>query len=133
MSIEEKKHRLYVRLGDVLGDEEAATLMEHLPPSGIDLANLARRDEVATKADLEQLRVVTKADLGELRGDMNVLATQLRGEMNVLRTELQGEIKAQGFELRADLRNALRLQMFSILAAMMGQSALILAAAKAIR
>jgi hypothetical protein len=121
MTTEEKRHRLYVRLGDVLGDEEAATLMEHLPPAGFAWAELARRDEVATKADLERLRA-----------DMSVLGTELRADMNVLGTELRGEIKAQGGELRAEFHNAMRMQLFAILAAMAGQGALILAAAKAI-
>jgi hypothetical protein len=110
MTTEEKRHRLYMRLGDVLGDEEAATLMEQLPPVGIGWADVARRDEVATKADLEQLRGEVKADLAELRG----------------------EIKAQGGELRAEFHNALRMQFYAILAAMAGQGALVLAAAKAI-
>ncbi len=42
------RHRLFRRLEDVLGPEEAATLMQHLHPS--------HWDELATKADLAVLR-----------------------------------------------------------------------------
>jgi hypothetical protein len=45
MSVDERsRHQLYQRLQEVLGAEEAATLMEHLPPGGI--------GELATKSDL---------------------------------------------------------------------------------
>lgn len=42
---EENRHRMYQRLEEVLGPEQAATLMEHLPPVGW--------ADVATKRDLE--------------------------------------------------------------------------------
>jgi hypothetical protein len=45
------RHRLYRKLEEVLGHEEAATLMEHLPPAGFeDLAT--RKDLLATRKDL---------------------------------------------------------------------------------
>jgi hypothetical protein len=42
------RHRLHSKLQDVLGDDDAATLMSHLPPAGW--------ADVATKADLDHLR-----------------------------------------------------------------------------
>jgi hypothetical protein len=46
MTIDERSpHRLHERLGEVLGPEEAAILMEHLPPVGW--------ADVATKRDLD--------------------------------------------------------------------------------
>jgi hypothetical protein len=49
MAIDERaRHELHRKLEEVLGAEEAATLMAHLPPVGW--------AEVATKHDLAQLR-----------------------------------------------------------------------------
>lgn len=46
---------LHNKVRDVLGEREGDTLMEHLPPVGW--------ADVATKADLEMLRLSTRADL----------------------------------------------------------------------
>lgn len=52
---EESRHHLYQHLDEVLGPEDATTLMEHLPPVGW--------ADVATKRDLEMLELKFKADL----------------------------------------------------------------------
>src|SRR5258707_12962464 len=52
---ERARHQLYLRLEEHLGAEAAATLMDHLPPTGW--------ADVATKRDLDHLREVSKADL----------------------------------------------------------------------
>jgi hypothetical protein len=52
---EEDRHQLYARLREVLGDDEATTMMEHLPPVGW--------ADVATKRDLDHLAVLTTRDL----------------------------------------------------------------------
>ena len=44
---EESRHRLYQRLEEVIGHDEATVLMEHLPPVGW--------ADVATKRDLDHL------------------------------------------------------------------------------
>lgn len=49
---------MHSRLREIMGDEEAASLMEHLPPVGW--------AEVATKTDLENLRAATKSDIENL-------------------------------------------------------------------
>jgi len=50
MAIDEgSRHRLFKRLESLLGEEEASTLMAHLPPVGW--------ADVATKHDLEQLEL----------------------------------------------------------------------------
>jgi hypothetical protein len=67
MAIDERsRHILFLKLEEVLGSEEAATLMEHLPPVGwADVATKRDLDQFAavTKRDLDQLAAVTKRDL----------------------------------------------------------------------
>ena len=46
---------MYLRLEEILGSEEPSTLLNHLPPGGW--------ADVATKQDLEHLRVATQKDL----------------------------------------------------------------------
>jgi hypothetical protein len=61
MAIDERsRHILFLKLEEVLGSEEATTLMEHLPPVGW--------ADVATKRDLDQLAVATKRDIDQLAG-----------------------------------------------------------------
>jgi len=72
MAIDERtRHQLFLRLEEVLGDEEANTLMEHLPPVGW--------ADVATKRDLDELeaRLGLRLELVENRTTSN-----LRAEMS---------------------------------------------------
>lgn len=81
MSISEQaRHQLHSRLEQVLGTDEAATLIAYLPPVGW--------QDVVTKRDLDAAIAGLR---GELRGDFGVL----RGEFGELRGELRAEIRTQ--------------------------------------
>ncbi len=101
---EEDRLRLRVRLNEVLGEREAAVLMESVPP--------VKYDELATKQDLGLLR-------DELRSDTSGLARELRAEMLELRAELKADIA------QLDLRMAqqLRLTVLTHVGSMMGLAA----------
>lgn len=92
MTIDERaRHALHVRLGSVLGEDEAVTLMSHLPPVGW--------ADVATKRDLDQLSAEFRA---ELHREVGGLRTELHREVGGLRAELQQQIG----DLRADAPTA---------------------------
>ncbi|ETR73045.1 MAG: bdr protein [Candidatus Magnetoglobus multicellularis str. Araruama] len=66
--------------------------------------------ELATKADINEIRGEMNTKLSELRGDMNTKLEGLRGEITAVATELRGEmdtfrneIYAQLSELRGDM------------------------------
>jgi hypothetical protein len=65
MAIDERsRHRMYERLREVLGEEEAATLMEHLPPVGW--------ADVVTKRDLDlRLEAFEQRLLATFRAELN--------------------------------------------------------------
>jgi hypothetical protein len=73
---------MYTRLEEVLGADEAATLMEHLPPVGW--------ADVATKRDLDTIRL-----------EMRNLAAGLRAEM----ADLRGEVRSEIGNVHADFGN----------------------------
>lgn len=96
---ESNRHRLYQRLEEVLGIEEADVLMEHLPPVGWadvttkhDLAELERRldqrfDLEFKRVDLQFKQVNDRLDerfagfggeLTNLRSDLTEIRTTLR-------------------------------------------------------
>ncbi len=63
---EANRHQLHQALITALGEEEAATLMEHLPPVGW--------AGVATKTDIEHLRLATSSEVGTVRSDPDIAA-----------------------------------------------------------
>lgn len=61
---ESSRHAMFTRLQEVLGNEHARVLMEHLPPIGW--------ADVATKRDLDHLEARVKAELlAAFRAEMN--------------------------------------------------------------
>ncbi len=106
---ERMRHELFLRLENVLGPEEAATLMEHLPPVGW--------ADVATKHDLESQRVLMKQDLDLLRADMNhefaSVRSEMRQEFALVRAELGGEIAGIRTELGGEI-SGIRVELAGI-------------------
>jgi hypothetical protein len=101
VSITEKsRHELYRRLEEILGPDEANTLMEHLPPVGW--------AAVATKDDLQQLesRIDTKIDNLDARisSRMDNLDARLSGRIDSLESSLRIEIANLSTEIHSTLR-----------------------------
>ncbi|HWJ97859.1 MAG TPA: hypothetical protein VNQ33_06835 [Acidimicrobiales bacterium] len=78
---EPARHRLYDKLEGLLGMDDAATLMAHLPPVGW--------ADVATRADLDQLHDRIHTDLAEIRVEMASLRTDLRTDLAGFRDEIR--------------------------------------------
>lgn len=101
---EANRHRMYQRLEEVLGREQAATLMEHLPPVGW--------ADVATKRDLDRL------------GD------RLDSRIDRLADRLDGRIDRLGDQLRAEWRGELSRQTLALVLANAAMVAAVVAAVK---
>ena len=101
---------LYERLIELLGDERAATLMEHLPPGGWD--KVATKDDVNTAVLLSERRL--HGEITELRGEI----TDIRGEITDVRgeiTDVRGEITELRGEIKYDLARQTRTMVFTML------------------
>lgn len=85
MAIEEHaRHALHGRLEDVLGSDEAATLMSYLPPVGW--------ADVATKQDLSVVRGDVKA-LQDAVGDLRDEVRELRSGLEDLRRDSAAQVR----------------------------------------
>ena len=114
---ESTRHQLHQALIESLGEEEAATLMEHLPPVGwadvttktnLEHLRVATRTDLeqhrfATKTDLEQLRFATKTDIDSFRAETRANFAQLRSDMSADIDSLRAEASANFAELRSDM------------------------------
>jgi hypothetical protein len=89
---EESRHHLYLRLEQVLGPEEAATLMEHLPPVGW--------ADVATKRDIDALAVATKRDIDALEAATNYRFDALESKIGTLATREWLETELRSISVR---------------------------------
>lgn len=118
MSTDERaRHQLHTKVADVLGPDEAATLMGYLPPVGW--------ADVATKHDLDVLR----RDLNGLRGELGGLRGELqglRGELHAVRDELRDEIR----DLRTGSAAMARTFMLATAASVLTTASLAFAAAR---
>ncbi len=89
---EQNKRRLYARLCEVIGTEEADILMEQLPP--------ITWTEFATKRDLDELRIATKHDI-----EFSAIAT--RTDLEQVITKTRNDLENLIFQTRTDLEQAL--------------------------
>lgn len=85
---EQERHTLHTRLDEILGEEEASTLMAHLPPVGW--------ADVATKTDLTNLERVVRAEIrtgaAELRAEFHQAFGTFRDELNADRRAAQRQL-----------------------------------------
>lgn len=85
---EQSRSELYQRLDEVLGDEHATTLMEHLPPTGW--------ADVATKQDLAQLeeRLTLRFDraLARLEYSLNERMSSLERDLTARMDALERQM-----------------------------------------
>ena len=139
---EESRHHLYRKLEEVLGPEQATTLMEHLPPIGwADVAtrhdlNGAQRDlasgaqvlEIGLRSATEQLRIEMQSEFARVRTEMQSGLAEVRTEMQSGFAELRAEISSSANALRAEFHHELRIQMFAMLGFNTALAAVIVAA-----
>jgi len=72
--VERSRHHLDQRLQEFLGDEEAVTLMAHLPAGGV--------GQLATKDDLRSTEERLEHKIEVLRHGMNAMRHELRGDIH---------------------------------------------------
>ena len=72
---EQQRHQLFQQLEELLGSEEATTLMEHLPPVGW--------ADVATKSDLDHHQDLTRAHLDRTSVGLGQEITQVRTDLEL--------------------------------------------------
>ena len=106
MGIDERtRHHMYLKLEEVLGSEDAGTLMEHLPPTGW--------GDVARKNDLDRLEVA-------LRSDVDQLALRLEGKLEAVELRIEAKLDAVESRIEARLEAGLRSQLITTLTVMSG-------------
>ena len=96
MTVDDRtRMELHRRLTEVLGDQEADTLMAHLPP--------VTWQNVATTDSVDSTRVVLATQIDALRSDVDRHVTELRADVEGQITELRSDLGGQITELRSDL------------------------------
>lgn len=95
------RHRLHRHLDELLGPEDAATLMEHLPPN--------EWNQLATKSDIAELRA-------ELRGEFRDFERRITEHVDL--------------RVRASVGDSTRILFFSMLASQATLVGMVLGAVK---
>jgi hypothetical protein len=94
---EESRHRLHRKLDQTIGEEDATTLMEHLPPVGwVDVATTQHLTQVEERLDakIDHLRTETGSGFALVRRDITALDARMASGSEVLDARM-----ASGFEV----------------------------------
>jgi hypothetical protein len=115
---ETTRFRITNKFVGILGDEDAAKLMDAIPP--IDWDRFATKDDIAaatilTKAEMElefaNLRSEVAVQFAEFRAEVAVQFAQVRTEFADVRSEMR-----TGFaDLRAEFAHSMRINTFTII------------------
>jgi hypothetical protein len=126
---EASRHALHGRLDEVLGPDNANTLMEHLPPVGW--------ADVATKHDLQALegRVDLRFDKVDLRFDgIDRRLDAMDGRFDALEGRFEDRLEyfrtSMSLELHQTLLSHLRIVMFGMISSVVAVGGLVVAAVK---
>ena len=92
---EQQRHQLFQQLEELLGSEEATTLMEHLPPVGW--------ADVATKSDLDHHQDLTRAHLDRTSVGLGQEITQVRTDLGAEISHVRADLDAKITQVRTDL------------------------------
>jgi len=113
---ERSRQSLVRKLEGVLGPEDALTLMASLPP--------LPWSDLATKKDLEDLRLATKKDLEDLREgtkrDLEGLEERVNLRMDSLGATLRGEMKDLSRELTLTMVTTFQAQTRTLMIGLVG-------------
>ena len=125
---------LHKKLNEVLGSEDANTLMEHLPP--VSWHEVATKDdvtssEIALRSDIETTAIALRSDMSamgkELRSDMAAMSKELRADMSMMRTELRAEMSVGLADIRTEMTNGFNRQIKWLVTFGMAWSSLLVA------
>ena len=131
---EERRWALMDRLCEVLGEEEARTLMESLPPVAWD--RIATKDDIKAsedriKASEDRLRTEMHAEFAKVYAEFANIRTETAAEFKMLRAENK-EFRGENKEFRGEMALQFAKQTRTMVFTMLGLAMPILGAILAV-